>query len=101
MALFDDDEERGENDAESDEWDVEESNESSHPDPAVGDDDADGDPLADLDTVTLHEGAPSGTIKRAVDAEAGVVIYAYKNGRAGGLSTVPLSETDLAGEDTA
>lgn len=28
-----------------------------------------------------------------------MVIYAYKNGNAGGLSTVPLGETDLDGED--
>lgn len=97
MGLFDGDEQRREDDTESDEWEVEEPSESPHPDPATRDDD--GDPLADLDTVTLHEGSPNGAIKRAVDTEAGVVLYAYKNGRAGGLSAVPLAETDLEAED--
>lgn len=38
---------------------------------------------------------PNGTLKRAVDREAGVVIYAYKNSNAGGVTAIPLSETDL------
>ena len=98
MALFDGEDEQRRDADSTDEWDAEpsESAESTHPDPAVGNDGAAEHP--DLDSVTLHEGGPSGTLKRAVDPEAGVVVYAYKNGRAGGLSTVPLSETDLDGE---
>jgi hypothetical protein len=38
---------------------------------------------------------PHGTIKRAIDVEAGVVIYAYKNGNAGGVTAVPISETNI------
>ncbi|WP_313692575.1 hypothetical protein [Halorarum halobium] len=40
----------------------------------------------------------SGTLKRAVDEEAGVVLYAYANGNAGGLTAVPIDRTRLADE---
>ncbi|NHX37030.1 MULTISPECIES: hypothetical protein [Halolamina] len=97
MALFDDEDESDDT-TESDAWGVDEDRRSSSdPDGAGGPGDA--DPLADLETATVAADDPNGTLKRAVDPEAGVVIYAYKNGNAGGLSTVPLAETDLATED--
>ncbi|KTG11646.1 hypothetical protein AUR64_00180 [Haloprofundus marisrubri] len=37
----------------------------------------------------------NGTLKRVVDEDAGVVIYAYTNGNAGGVTSVPLSQTEL------
>ncbi|WP_224448353.1 hypothetical protein [Haloprofundus salilacus] len=37
----------------------------------------------------------NGTLKRVVDEEAGIVIYAYTNGNAGGVTAVPLSRTTL------
>ncbi|QCJ46755.1 MULTISPECIES: hypothetical protein [Haloprofundus] len=37
----------------------------------------------------------NGTLKRVVDEDAGVVIYAYTNGNAGGVTAVPLSQTEL------
>ncbi|WP_224270684.1 hypothetical protein [Haloprofundus salinisoli] len=40
----------------------------------------------------------SGTLKRAVDEEAGVVIYAYKSGNGAGVTAVPLSQTKLDGD---
>lgn len=98
MALFDDEDEQDEDTTESGGWDVDEESTDSHPDPATGSAEAT-DPLADLDTASLSHGAPNGTLKRAVDREAGVVVYAYKNGNAGGLSTVPLSATEFAADD--
>ena len=87
MALFDDEDEASEDGTESESWGVDES-----ADPETTDQ---SQPLSDLDTASLSRGDPNGTLKRAIDREAGVVIYAYKNGNAGGLSTVPLTETDL------
>jgi len=99
MALFGDENEQSTDDTtetESDGWNVDDSGRSSHPDPAIDDDQGAG---TDLDTATIAHGDPNGTLKRAVDEEAGVVVYAYKNGNAGGLSTVPLSDTDLDGDE--
>ncbi len=92
MALFDDEDD---DTTESGGWGVDDTTDpdDEHPDPAA--DDAERNGLTGLDTATLSRGDPNGTLKRAVDREAGVVVYAYKNGNAGGLSTVPLSETDL------
>jgi len=111
MALFDDDDEQSEDGTESSGWDTDDeaspagewesevsgdrSGGSGHPDPAIG---GDWEAPGDLETATIADGDPSGTLKRAVDPEAGVVVYAYKNGNAGGLSVVPLSDTDLAGD---
>jgi len=98
MALFDDENESDDT-TESDAWGVDEERES----PPRAADDADGqaepDPLAAFDTATIAADDPHGTLKRAVDPEPGVVIYAYKNGNAAGLSTVPLSQTDLTTAD--
>jgi len=33
---------------------------------------------------------------RAIDEEAGVVIYAYTTGNGGGIATVPISETNYS-----
>lgn len=99
MALFDDeDDEQPADDTESESgsWGVDESADQSAD--SVGDA-AEANALSELDTASLTRGDPNGTLKRAVDREAGVVIYAYKNGNAGGLSTVPLSETDLVASD--
>ena len=95
MALFDDEDEQDDETTESGGWGVDEDRESTPAEETT----AESDPLADLDTASLSHGAPNGTLKRAVDREAGVVVYAYKNGNAGGLSTVPLSETEFADED--
>lgn len=97
MALFDDEDEQNDT-PESSGWGVDESQEAATSD-GTADDNSEPSPLAELDTATLSRGNPNGTLKRAVDREAGVVVYAYKNGNAGGLSTVPLSETDLV-DDT-
>lgn len=91
MALFDDDDDQqreNESQSESGSWGVDESSGSTVEDTSE-------DPLAGLDTATIADDDPNGTLKRAVDPEAGVVIYAYKNGNAGGLSAVPLNYTDL------
>ena len=77
MALFDDEHEQSADGTEND---------------SGGDDNE--EPVTALETATDDD--PSGTLKRAVDSEAGVVIYLSKNGSGCGLSTVPLSETDLA-----
>lgn len=98
MALFDDEDESDDT-TESDAWGVDDERESA---PRAADDadgQAESDPLAAFDTATIADDDPHGTLKRAVDPEAGVVIYAYKNGNAGGLSTVPLSQTDLTTAD--
>jgi hypothetical protein len=92
MARFDDDAEESEGTTESGSWGVDETESPE----ATGA--AKPDPLADLDTATVAADDPSGTLKRAVDPEAGVVIYADKNGNAGGLSAVPLTDTDLTGD---
>ncbi|KPN29762.1 hypothetical protein SY89_00479 [Halolamina pelagica] len=96
MALFDDENESDDT-TESDDWGVDEERGPS----STQDDRDDTDRLADLDSATIADDDPHGTLKRAVDPEAGVVVYAYKNGNAGGLSTVPLSETDLTTADSA
>ncbi|GAB7014443.1 hypothetical protein [Halolamina salina] len=93
MALFDDEQSDDDSDAESS-WGVDESADASAGPPV----DDDPDSLSELDTASLSRGDPNGTLKRAIDREAGVVVYAYKNGNAGGLSTVPLSATDLDAE---
>ncbi|MBP1988312.1 hypothetical protein [Halolamina salifodinae] len=97
MALSDDDDEQSADDTEteSDSWGVDGERRSS----GGGTDQSDPAPLSDLDAASLSRGDPNGMLKRAIDREAGVVIYAYKNGNAGGLSTVPLSETDLASKN--
>ncbi|MFD1568935.1 hypothetical protein [Halolamina litorea] len=106
MALFDDEDEQDDT-TDSGGWGVDESAKRSGDvdesadatgDPAV-DDGSEPVPLADLDTATIADDDPHGTLKRAVDPDAGVVIYAYKNGNAGGLSAVPLSETDLVDDE--
>jgi hypothetical protein len=95
MALFDDNDQAADDTTESDSWGVDENGESSPQNATSAGDGDEADPLTELDTASLSRGDPNGTLKRAIDREAGVVVYAYKNGNAGGLSTVPLSETDL------
>ncbi|WP_224333450.1 hypothetical protein [Haloprofundus halobius] len=71
--------------------------ESSQPGDDDGDD-ADSDrsrPQRQFVPVSPRDANFSGTLKRAVDEEAGVVIYAYKSGNGAGLSAVPLSQTTL------
>ncbi|ESP87744.1 hypothetical protein [Candidatus Halobonum tyrrellensis] len=48
-----------------------------------------------LAAVRLRDDDFNGTLKRAVDWEAGVVLYAYGNGNAGGLAAVPIGQTDF------
>ncbi|WP_089865638.1 hypothetical protein [Halogranum rubrum] len=43
---------------------------------------------AALVAARLRDDQPNGTIKRVVDEEAGVVLYCYKNGNAGGMTAV-------------
>lgn len=62
-------------------------------DAEAGDDEG-SDPVR-LHHATIQDDDPHGTLKRTIDHEAGVVIYAYKNQNAGGLAAVPLSETEL------
>ena len=94
MALFDDEDEQRDATDGSDGWGV---NESADPPSGDGvDGNESTDALAAFATATVADDDFHGTLKRAVDHEAGVVIYAYNNGSAGGLSTVPVSETDLA-----
>ncbi|QLG60846.1 hypothetical protein [Halorarum salinum] len=66
--------------------------------PAEGSEDdgeADANDEPRLAPVRLRDDDFSGTLKRAVDQEAGVVLYAYENGNGGGLAAVPLAETEL------
>ncbi|UIO99723.1 hypothetical protein Hbl1158_14545 [Halobaculum sp. CBA1158] len=60
-------------------------------------DDAGGDedPLSKLVGARFRDDDFSGTLKRAVDVEAGVVLYAYSNGNAGGVTAVPIDQTRL------
>jgi hypothetical protein len=58
---------------------------------------ADGPPST-LVGADLRDDDFSGTLKRAVDAEAGVVLYAYNYGNAGGLTAVPIDRTRLGDE---
>ena len=51
------------------------------------------DPFDRLEAVRLRDDDFNGTLKRAVDWEAGVVLYAYGNGNAGGLAAVPIQDT--------
>ncbi|MFC7135700.1 hypothetical protein ACFQRB_01990 [Halobaculum litoreum] len=46
--------------------------------------DGDPSPLSKLVRARFRDDDFSGTLKRAVDVEAGVVLYAYSNGNAGG-----------------
>ena len=69
--------------------------------PDAGDSDAgDGepDPFDRLEAVRLRDDDFNGTLKRAVDWEAGVVLYAYGNGNAGGLAAVPIENTRFGRE---
>jgi hypothetical protein len=52
----------------------------------------------DLVRVRLRDDDFDGTLKRAVDEEAGVVLYAYGNGNAGGLAAIPIDQTRLGGD---
>ncbi|WP_277554816.1 hypothetical protein [Halobaculum limi] len=64
-----------------------------------GADDVDRDDvLSKLVGANLRDDDFSGTLKRAVDVEAGVVLYAYANGNAGGLAAVPIDDTRLLDE---
>lgn len=80
---------------ESNTWGVEDADRQDDGSGATRDE----DPLS-LADVSVVDDDPHGTLKRAVDREAGVVVYAYKNGNAGGVTAVPISETELSlGED--
>lgn len=70
--------------------------------PGDGDGDsgsADSSPASKLVPVRFRDDDFNGTLKRAVDEEAGVVLYAYGNGNAGGLAAVPLADTDLVEDE--
>ncbi|GAA0205876.1 hypothetical protein [Halobaculum roseum] len=70
-------------------------------DGADGEDDADeGDVLSKLVGANFRDDDFNGTLKRAVDVEAGVVLYAYSNNttNTGGLAAVPIDETRLLDE---
>lgn len=93
MGLFDgsapsDGDER---DDTADGWAVDESRDGESS--ADGNADAPAGPT--LVAADLFDDQPNGTIKRVVDREAGVVLYCYKNQRAGGMAAVPISETEL------
>lgn len=62
-----------------------------------GDDD---DPLSKLVGARFRDDDFNGTLKRAVDVEAGVVLYAYSNNTSntGGLTAVPIDQTRLLEE---
>lgn len=60
-----------------------------------GDERGNADPLSRLVGANLRDDDFDGTLKRAVDVEAGVVLYAYGNGNAGGLTAVPIDRTRL------
>lgn len=49
----------------------------------------------DLALAQIHDEHVHGTIKRVVDHEAGVMLYCYNNGNAGGMAAIPISETDF------
>ncbi|WP_435062019.1 hypothetical protein [Halobaculum sp. EA56] len=59
----------------------------------------DEDPLSKLVGARFRDDDFSGTLKRAVDVEAGVVLYAYGNGNAGGLTAVPIDRTRLLDDE--
>lgn len=66
---------------------------------AVGDAMPDGDrpPRPELEWTTVDRGR-GGVIKkteRAIDAEAGVVLYRFQGSDRGGLAAVPIDQTDL------
>ena len=62
-----------------------------------GDASGDEDPLSKLVGARFRDDDFNGTLKRAVDVEAGVVLYAYSNNgtNAGGLAAVPIDQTRL------
>ncbi|WP_348607118.1 hypothetical protein [Halobaculum rarum] len=68
-------------------------------DASEGEEDGNGDedPLSKLVGAHFRDDDFSGTLKRAVDVEAGVVLYAYSNNstNAGGLTAVPIDQTRL------
>ena len=84
MGLFDSDEPGSEYDP--DEFEV--TDESP-----VADDPEPGGP--DLALAHIRDDNLHGTLKRVIDHKAGVIIYAYDNGQSGGLTAVPISQTDL------
>ena len=55
-------------------------------------------PFDGLEAVRLRDDDFSGTLKRAVDWEAGVVLYAYNSGHSGGLAAVPIQQTRFGRE---
>jgi len=59
------------------------------------------DPLSKLVGARFRDDDFNGTLKRAVDVEAGVVLYAYSNNgtNAGGLAAVPIDQTRLLDEE--
>ncbi|QZP36311.1 hypothetical protein [Halobaculum magnesiiphilum] len=70
-------------------------------DGADGEGDADeGDVLSKLVGANFRDDDFNGTLKRAVDVEAGVVLYAYSNNttNTGGLAAVPIDQTRLLDE---
>ena len=55
-------------------------------------------PFDGLGAVRLRDDDFSGTLKRAVDREAGVVLSAYDSGHSGGLAAVPIGRMRFGGE---
>lgn len=54
----------------------------------------DRDPPPELDWRKIHH-KHSETVYRAVDEEAGVVLYRWRGNDKGGLTAIPIDQTDL------
>ncbi|MFC6786634.1 hypothetical protein ACFQFH_12295 [Halobaculum halobium] len=65
-----------------------------------GEADGNEDVLSKLVGAQFRDDDFNGTLKRAVDVEAGVVLYAYSNNgtNAGGLAAIPIDQTRLLDE---
>ncbi|MFD1586355.1 hypothetical protein ACFR9U_05140 [Halorientalis brevis] len=87
MGLFGPDEHGSEYEAQ---YDV-----ADDPPDGASDDAEEADKGPALTLAHIHDEHVRGTIKRVVDHEAGVMLYCYNHGSAGGIAAVPLSETDF------
>jgi len=111
MGLFDRDTDMSDDDIDSDSDAATDDGPAFEPVPGTAErDDAsageesengDDDPLSKLVGARFRDDDFSGTLKRAVDVEAGVVLYAYSNNgtNAGGLTAVPIDQTRLLDDD--
>lgn len=98
MGLFDRDTDMSESDDEDDDGTQFEPVAGTADGGADSGSDAGDDALSKLVGADFRDDDFSGTLKRAVDVEAGVVLYAYNHGNAGGLTAVPIDQTRLLDE---